>query len=249
MNPKSLFLAGFLAAGTASAMDVNIDIKNIGQAAHDFAVILEGTETVTGTYDGYAGQQFTKVTKVQVGGDTLIHWELPVQGTIKDGEIFHIGWTTTDHNSKIKDMYFTNKFGQRLNCNSVLVVGGHFSPIRGGIRFVNDFALADAAIDVRNVRAAVLDRPLPLAELNPSNVALMERAQVIADGFSVRSGEAVDVMLHQVPTDGQAVVLIYENSAPGTSGPGTSFVQLTAGVDQPTTAPVRSVRTLTATKR
>ncbi len=248
MNFKSFFLAGFLTAGTASAMDVNIDIKNIGQDAHDFAVILEGTETVTGTYDGYPGQQFTKVTKVQVGGDTLVHWELPVQGTIKDGEIFHIGWTTTDHNSKIKDMYFTNKFGQRLNCNSVLVVGGHFSPV-GGIRFVNDFALADVAIEVRNVRAAVLDRPLPLAALNPHNRELLARAQVIADGFALRSGEAVDVQLRQTPAPGQAVVLIYENNGAGTSGPGTSFVQLTAGVDQPTTAPVRSVRTLPAIKR
>ncbi|MGZ3457652.1 MAG: hypothetical protein ACXU86_04020 [Archangium sp.] len=232
MFRKLLVLAAALAASSAFADDINIDIRNNGPDAYDFAVILSGVETVNWTFNGpYNGQTFGQVTKVQVGTDTLIHWQNPSLGVIAAGSVFHIGWTTTDHTSQIKDMYFTDKFGQRIMCSQVKIVGSH--PIHpgfpGGVAVFENALAATDTIAIRNPRFVVFDQPQPLAALNSQNQEIMGQLRPLTGDFTVRPGETVQVQLPVIPTAGQGVLLVYDtNGAPDSAADITVFVQGTA---------------------
>jgi hypothetical protein len=230
-----------LSSSSALAMDVNLDIINQGVQAWDFAVVLTGTETVTQTYNGFSdGVRFSNVAQIQVGGDKLIHWTNPTR-PIQPGELFHIGWSTADHTSRIKDMYFTDRFGQRIKCSSTLIVGGHFSPVRPNvIAFTNAFDAA-TAIAVRAPRFMVAERALPLADLTSRNGELMGQLRPLAGDFEVRPGQTVEVELPIPVAPGQAVNLVYDVTGPGTDAQVLSFVQLQPEVDGAANVPqVRS---------
>ncbi|MEK6677626.1 MAG: hypothetical protein AABZ47_18485, partial [Planctomycetota bacterium] len=40
--------------------------------------------------------------------------EAPGNGQIDNGELVHVGWTTLDHSSNIKDMFWTDAQGNRI---------------------------------------------------------------------------------------------------------------------------------------
>lgn len=220
-----------VSASSALAMDVNLDIVNQGVEAWDFAVVLAGTENVTQTYNGFSdGVRFGNAAQIQVGSDKLIHWTNPTK-PIKPGELFHIGWSTADHTSRIKDMYFTDKYGQRIKCSSTLIVGGHFSPVRPNvIAFTNTFDAA-TAIAVRAPRFMIAEQPLPLAVLTSRNAELMAQLRPLTGDFEVRPGETVEVELPIPVQPGQAVNLVYDVTGAGTDGQVLSFVQLQPEVD------------------
>ncbi len=234
-NFKSLALAAVLSSSSALAMEVNIDIVNQGPAAHDFVVVLKGAEQINQTYDGAVPgdpRNFENVTKLQIGGKTFIHWQ-NLGGTnaaIPPGGLFHIGWNSVDGDTDIEDMYFTDQFGQRIRCSTALVVGGHFDPVRNVLTFAHAFDVA-TAIDVRDIRVAVLPRALPLAALNPSNRELMAAMRPVANSIRVGAGETVTLASPVRPQPGQAVVMYFTSTGEGTSARPTSFTQVTVGAD------------------
>ncbi len=221
--------------------DVNKDITNQGPDAHDVAVELSGTETVWDHFDGFHFSPpvgwFNSFASGPSGPNTLLHWQNFDDGTdnvINNGQEIHIGWSTQDHASNVKDMYWTDATGQRLPGSKVYnsttkwtyeqssqvmhaAWDNIFSPDGG----------PGETITVSDVVYAVLDVAIDLDSLNHQNAFLSGLFAPLPGGasFEVPPGGTVTLDIPAPVLPGHVVVARYEVTAPGSDAIVIDFVQ------------------------
>jgi hypothetical protein len=213
-------------AGPAAAYDCNIDLKNTGfRTAWDVAVVLEGQENVTGTYNGV----FQSMCHDRTGTDTILHWEnpkgAPFDDGIQPGEEIHVGWSVADGNSRPRDMYWTDEFGRRIPGSKIMTVTGYIGT--GGIVFSN--GTPDYVV-IGPPKYTVRDRAWALADLVVANAELMGAlTPLAADSVTLAPGAELFVPYPAggVPV-GATVVSVYETTSPGGAAQARVFVQDTA---------------------
>jgi hypothetical protein len=222
--------------GGPPPLDVNKDLTNHGPAAYDLAIVLQGSETLTNSYNGYqSGDKvgwFDSPSTTTVGGNTVIHWQNFSDGTdnqINTNQTIHVGFSTADGTHTIVDMYWTDINGHRIPGSVVYDVStGHtYQSGRFDWQWVNDFATA-AQISVTNVRYAVFPQPFPLAQLNSENAELARALAPLTPGFVLGPGEQRSLTVPASVPAGSAVVTVYETSAPGTGATLVNYVQTLA---------------------
>jgi hypothetical protein len=226
MRKLSLKLCGLallVGAQGAYAYDYNCDLKNLsGRDAFDVAVVLNGSETVTSTFDGYNDGSwlqghFYNVTKTPTAaGDTVIHWMNMEKNDspIIPGKTIHVGWSTKDCKSTVKDMYWTGKDHQPLPGGVVQNTSWGITYYKSRFPFLSLGNAMDAKypIVLRNLRFLVVDRPLPLEALASNNLELMAALQPVSDEpIVVEPGRQVNIPLPVEVAPGQAVIAFYES--------------------------------------
>lgn len=239
MRKTSLSLCGLallLGAQGAYAYDYNCDLQNVGSRdAFDIAVVLSGSENVTATFNGYNDGSwlqghFYQVTKTPTAaGDTVIHW-MNMEGNdspIPPGKTIHVGWSTADCKSTVKDMYWTDK-------NHGPLLGGVVRNTSWGITYYKSrfpyLSLGNAMdakypLAVRNLRFLVVDRALPLESLASNNQELMAALQPLSDErISVEPGRQVNIPLPVEVAPGQAVIAFYESDVEAAQRPSAARV-------------------------
>ena len=233
-----VLLVAVLGVGPGVAYDVNKDLRNIGtQAAHDVSVVLSGTETVTNHYDGYSDRYFNSFAHGPLPPNTLLRWQDLVEpggnGMIDPGEIVHVGWSTADHSSNVKDMYWTDATGQRIPGSKIynITSGWTYESGTGTVLadFFNEFETEwgeMGPIGIVDLHYGIFDEAFPLSELNLGNELLNAALLPAHDGsFDVLPGESHNVTLPDPAADGQAVVLRYQATGPDSNADVVDFVQ------------------------
>lgn len=215
-----------LAVSPLAAYDCNIDIKNTGtQVAWDVAVVLEGIENITRTFDGYSTGRFQTLTKNTSGPNTVLHWEHPTGSIAGNGidpnEIIHVGWSTTDQNSHVVDMYWTGEEGERLFGSNIRVTLAQII----GNRVTFSHAFASAGVDLRHIRYSIRPHRWDLPLLNPSNATLMASLRPLESFLHLEPGDVVTLTIPEAVPAGAAVTLVYEAGSPDSDGLSTVFVQ------------------------
>lgn len=226
-----------IAIPSLQAYDVNKDLKNLGPDAHDLAVVLSGSETVTSHYDGYPiglpkGGKFGSFAHgPNADGNTVMHWQNFKDGkdtTINTGQVIHVGWSTSDHSSSVIDMYWTGKDGQRLPGSVIfnLTSNWRYEQSFVWVNWLHEYA-GNSAIEIRNVHFAVIAAPIPLDTLNTENAMLDEQLQPLPGGenFEIVPGEEVSLQIPEEVMPGSAVVLRYEVLGTGSDAESLDFVQ------------------------
>lgn len=234
-----LALSGFAISQAALAYCVNKDLKNLGPTAHDLAVILGGTQTVTSHFDGYtAGPKAGKFATVGIGPsgpNTMIHWQNlnGVNGAIPNGKVIHVGWCTT-RQSNVLNMYWTDRTGRPIPGSVVYNITSRWRYVNNFVRavFRNEFA-SGAAITISGLSWGAFSTEWPLDQLNAENQVLNDQLHPVAgpSTFSVAPGSEIEVPLAELPV-GQTVVLRYAVHGPGSSAEALDFVQFVVGPDQ-----------------
>lgn len=220
-------LALLLGAQSAAAYDYNCDLTNAGGiTAYDLAVVLNGSENVTATFDGYSNGSylhghFNNVTKTPTtSGDTVIHW-MNMEGNdspIVPGKTIHVGWSTTDCHSTVKDMYWTDKEHRRIRGSVVHNVtwGITYQQSRWPVLDLGNVMTAKVPIAVRNIRFTVVPRALPLEALASTNEELMRSLRPLTDAPVVlEPGQRISLRIPVDVAPDQAVVAFYEIGGEG----------------------------------
>jgi hypothetical protein len=220
----SLILA--LVVTPVAAYDCNIDIKNTGsQVAWDVAVVLEGIENITQTYDGYSTGRFQTITKNTSGPNTLLHWEHPIGSIAGNGistnEIIHVGWSTADQNSHVVDLYWTGQDGKRLLGSNIQITRADII----GNRVTFSHAFASVGVDLRHIRYSIRPNRWDLPLLNPSNATLMASLRPLEDFIHLEPGDVVNLTLPEIVPAGSFITLVYEADSPESDGAATVFEQ------------------------
>ena len=236
----SLPLALFVLFGAVFAFgyDVNKDLRNIGTAAaHDLTVVLSGSENVTNHYDGYPSRRFQSFATGPVPPNTQLRWqdlnEPGGNNMIDPGEIVHVGWTTADHSSNVKDMWWTDATGARIPGSKIYNITSGWTYETNSqlvtLSWFNEFDPANddpATISVLDLHFAVLDTPVPLEELNFENGPLNDQMIFVDSFFDVEyNAPPLETTLPVSVGPDQAVVLRYGVTGPGSSAEATDFVQ------------------------
>ncbi|MCL6474392.1 MAG: hypothetical protein K6U75_04990 [Firmicutes bacterium] len=233
-------------AQIALGYDVNKDLRNLGPPAHDLTVVLSGSETVTNHYDGYPSGRFQSFATGPIGANTAMRWDNFKDGDnniIDTGQTVHVGWSTADHSSHVKDMYWTDATGRRIPGSVVLNITSGWRYVFGLegmlLSWRNEIMPEEGnpvPVQIRDVRIARLPGPLPLEELNAENRMLEQILQPLPDGewFVVGPGEAFGLVIPP-PNPGTAIVLRYEVTglpqgglAPQSSAVSVDYVQFVA---------------------
>lgn len=234
LRMSALMLA--LAAQGASAYEKNIDLKNTGTTtAYDVAVVLTGPETITSTFDGYTygpliGYFTQRTVTPTASGDTVIHW-MDIDGLntpIPPGKTIHVGWTTSDCKSQVKDIYWTNKEHGRLRNSTILDVRNNITYSTGRFPVIDMTYVMEAPVNIRiqDVRFLVVDDALPLEALSTMNEELMARLQPVKEGsFVLAPGQSVRFELPVEVREGQSVLTVYTTSPDEAQGAVSSFLQ------------------------
>ncbi|WP_164011446.1 hypothetical protein [Pyxidicoccus trucidator] len=234
-------LALLLGAQGAAAYDYNCDLRNTGSAtAYDIAVVLDKSETVTATFNGYPspssplyGHFYNVTHTATASGDTVIHWMNMNNNDspIVPGKTIHVGWSTADCHSTVKDMYWTDKNHRRIRGSVVnnLSWGITYRDSRWPVLDLGNIFQAKAAITLFNLRFAVLPQALPLEALSSDNRELLEVLRPLSDApITVNPGERRSIPIPANVEPGQAVVAFYEiagdDAAPNAARIG-NFVQ------------------------
>ncbi len=225
-------------AQIAPGYDVNKDLRNLGPPAHDLTVILSGSETVTNHYDGYPSGRFQSFATGPVGPNTAMRWDNFRDwdnNIIDTGQTIHVGWSTADHSSHVKDMYWTGPTGSRIPGSVVLNItsGWRYETATGTLwlSWNNVFQPEEGQsvpIIIRNVNIAVLPRPVPLEELNAENRFLADQLRPLpgGEGFEVPPLQTFDLPVPGI-RPGNTIVLRYEVITPSGLAQATDFVQFT----------------------
>lgn len=222
--------------GGPPPLDVNKDLTNRGPAAYDLAIVLQGLETLTNSFNGHTGGDkvgwFDAPSTTTVGGNTVIHWQNFADGTdnqINNNQTIHVGFSTADGTHTIVDMYWTDIHGNRIPGSVVYDVstGQTYKSGQLNWQWANNFATA-AQISVSNVRYAVFPQPFPLAQLNGENAELARALATLTPDFVLGPGEQRSIALPASVPQGSAVITVYETSAPGTGANLVNFVQTLA---------------------
>jgi hypothetical protein len=244
MRSTTCLAAIILCAGSAHAYDVNKDLENLGPDAHDLSVILSGSESVVSHFDGYTSGplqgRFNSFATGPDGANTQMRWQDFDDGgndMIDTGQKIHVGWSTSDHSSNIKDMYWTDETGSRIPGSIVYNITSDWryetSTLITTLVWPNLF---DELVLVSGAEFAVLDDTVPLEELNEFNSDLVAQLEPVpgASSFEVAPGESVEFDLPSLVGEGQAVVVRYGMFAPGTAAATTDYIQFV--VPAPATA-------------
>lgn len=230
---------------TAFSYDVNKDVKNLGSNAQDLAVELSGPESVTVHYDGYpvgtgTGKDgtFGSFSKGPSGGNTKLHWQNFNDGTdnnINTNQAIHIGWSTLDQSSNVKDMYWTDGTGVKKPGSQVfnITTGWTYTQATSQVSATwnNIFSPgggAGSTITISNAMYALVNIPIPLDSLNGFNAslaALLTNAVPGGNTFSVSANSSVSRTISSVGP-GKYIIFRYDVSAPSDSGQVTDFVQV-----------------------
>ncbi|WP_158623826.1 hypothetical protein [Corallococcus llansteffanensis] len=212
-----------LAAQSAAAYDKNVDLKNTGTTtAYDVAVVLNGTETVTATFDGYTygpliGHFTQRTVTPLASGDTVIHW-MNIDGIdapIPPGKTIHVGWSTSDCTSQVKDMYWTTKAHGRLRNSVILDVRNNLTYTTGGFPIIDLTNVLEAQVNIRirDVRFVVVDSPLPLEALSTMNDKLMAQLRPVSEGsFVLSPGKSARFEIPVAVKEGQSLLTVYTTS-------------------------------------
>lgn len=231
-NRKALAISSIfvgLLASSAQAYDVNKDLRNLGPAAHDVAVVLAGAETVTGHYDGYPSGHFSSFAQGPSGANWLLRWQNfwdGVDNKIDNNQLIHIGWTTADHSSSIIDMYWTNQFGKRIPGSIVYNITSGWTyetSVRNCAAIWDHNFATRSPISISNIRFALNSRPYPLEDLNAQNSMLMRALRPLRKGFALQPGRQISLPIPE--SHGMSVVLVYEVRAPGSAALSRDFIQ------------------------
>ncbi|MBD3233425.1 MAG: T9SS type A sorting domain-containing protein [candidate division Zixibacteria bacterium] len=239
----TIALMALLFAGTVFAYDVNKDLVNKGPVADDIAVILSGSETVTNHYDGYSDGRFNSFAHGPDGANTKLHWQNfndNDNDRIDTGQLIHVGWSTSDHSSSVKDMYWTDETGQRIPGSVVYNTTSGWTYEQGFvlIRFDNFFdpqqGPGQLPIDIIDVNFVPVPEPFPLAELNMRNEELNQMMVPVPGGeqITVGPGEEIVLELGDFPPD-MSIVLRYVVMAPESQADAIDFVQFSLTEDVP----------------
>lgn len=219
--------------GGNQGYDVNKDLKNLGPAAYDVAIVLKGSETITKSMNGYPPGdpdrpgQFSSRTESIVGGNTVIHWEYMDDGTddkIDTGQTIHVGFSTADGNREIVDMYWTNRNGGRIRGSIVRDVYGQVTYDSNHLTWVLGNSMVEQAT-VGNVRYAILSSPETLEGLGFGNAELAAALHPIDGTFVLAGGESTTIDIPGSVAPGSAVVLVYEVTGEGSGAVVTNYVQ------------------------
>jgi hypothetical protein len=213
-----------LLSPVAGAYDTNVDLrKQGGPKAWDVGIVLAGQENVGPTYNGYSDCRFGTVTIDNAGANTVIHWENPSGSTggdgIDNGEVIHVGFSTSDHDATIVDSYWTDENGARIFGSTVVVVGGHIG--RDWVRVENTFPVV---AHVNEVRVGAFAAAWPLADLNARNPELLDQLQPVGGGFELAPGESV-ILPFDGGADAAAVVVMIDANAPDSDAAAINFIQ------------------------
>ncbi len=216
----SILLLLLLTAHTVLGYDVNKDIRNLGPPAHDLTVILSGSETVTNHYDGYPSGRFQSFATGPVGPNTGLRWDNfkdNDNNVIDTGQTIHVGWSTADHSSHVKDMYWTDATGRRIPGSVVfnITTGWRYETAIESLLLtwrneVVPGAGEPRAVQISNVHIGVFPGPWPLEELNAENQWLERWLRPMPGGemFVVHPGQTFGLTT-PIPPPGAAVVLRY----------------------------------------
>ncbi|MCU0288430.1 MAG: hypothetical protein MUF15_18795 [Acidobacteria bacterium] len=236
---KMLFmvlLIVLISISSVQAYDVNKDVTNLGPAAYDIAVILKGTEGIYNHYDGYhSGDKigwFSWFTCDEYNDDTMLHWQSFYDNndkTIDTNQTIHIGWSTDDHSGSVKDMYWTDKQGQKIVGSVItnIVPDWERNP-EGEIIFnwTHGFNI-QTPIEIIDVNFAALPLPVLLENLNTENAALNAQMAPIPGGghLILMPGQLVSLQIPVAVPANFAIVLRYQVVAPGTEGRSLDYIQ------------------------
>lgn len=224
---------------TVTAKMINKDLRNLGPDAYDLAIVLEGTQSVASTFDGYEDGPimgwFNERSQTVAGNSTIIHWQSFQDGTntkIDKDQTIHVGFVVPveDEHRKILDMYWTDEKGRKINGSVVYNVDDKLTYRYD--RWSWTFANAQAAmISVKNVRYAVFPNPLPLDQLSTQNEELAAALSPLSEGFEIGAGDSTSIDLPNSDsiTPGSAVVIVYEETGEGSAAVVTNFAEAIIG--------------------
>jgi len=223
------------AVPTINHLMINKDLVNKGPAAYDLAIVLEGTQGILDTFDGYDSGPilgyFDPPTVTPAGSNIVVHWQNFFDKTdnkIDTNQKIHVGVevpTTSDSNRKILDMYWTDGNGNRIP-------GSIVHNVSDGVTYSSNGHLSwtlanahDIAVSVKNIRYAVLPAPLSLDQLSQQNTELATALRPLSDGVVVDAGGSVALDLPVSVAPGSAVVLVYDETAEGSMALVTNYAQ------------------------
>lgn len=230
---KKIFLAlltPFLFIHFSLAYDVNKDLKNLGPAAYDIAVVLAGTESVVAHYDGYPWANFGGFSNGPIGPNHLLHWQYFWDGTdnrIDNGQIIHVGWSTADHSSTVVDMYWTDQCGRRIPGSIVYNITSNWtyesSRRECTATWTNHFD-NEPLVEISNIQFAVRPERYNLADLNGANEELVRSLQPLTDRrVTLCHGQTFSASIPD--SFAQNVVLVYDVNSRGSAAASRDFVQ------------------------
>lgn len=175
----------------------------------------------------------------------LFHWFNPVPGPLNWGGIVHIGAGGPPGGGRILFMYFTDQNGNRIprslcwNANSrILYISWKDKAVNttgptGDVKLflINDVTPMDEEgnpsnnewdaprkITARDIRYAVVDKPLPLEFLNDKNTYLnKELLQPLSDEVVIPYNDSAEFIISGVSL-GQYVIVRWDNFAPPVGG-------------------------------
>lgn len=229
--------------GADEYYDCNIDIENLGPDAYDLAVLMDGNHDTPDSYiyignphnwpnPGYFDN--TSIIYDSVQNTTTLHWQgfKDVNSNdiiINTNQIIHIGWGYPGAEALVKDMWWTDKVGNRVPGSVVHVINGKTYRISGGIIGINwrhDFNI-DTAITIQDVNYAVLTDLIPLPNLNGQNVELAGALHPLHGGESltVLPGKTVTLTIPEYVQPNAVVVLRYRVTGSGSMANVVNFIQ------------------------
>ncbi len=152
---------------------------------------------------------------------------------IDTGQIVHVGWSTADHASNVKDMFWTDATGMRIPGSIVYNITSDWryetaTNIFSAV-FTNDFVpdmLPPEPVTISNCQFAVLSSPIPLELLNAENTDLQNLLVPFGTPFTVAPGDSMVFPLQDPVPLGASVVLVYDVTGPNSSAAALDFVQI-----------------------
>jgi len=221
--------------GTAST---NKHLTNLGPAAYDLAIVLEGTYGVYQTCPGYKTSDlgpvgwFSGFNPTFKNGNTVLHWQSFDDGPgidnsqIDTNQTIHVGYSAPE-DRKVVDMYWTDLEGKRIGGSIVYDV--HAGKTYKGSRFsVILENVQQATASLKNIRYAVLSEPLPLDQLSDQNAELESALSSLSSDLGLAPGEAISLEIPVSVPESSAVVVIYEVNAEGSGASVVNHVQMIA---------------------
>ena len=229
-----LLAIGLISTGVVQAYDVNKDLQNLANnGAAGVKVVLAGNETITETYDGYADGSFNAPATGSENGNTTLTWTGFNDGgdnLINQGQVIHVGWSTSDNTNAVVKMVWTDAQGNELpgEVKNVVPEVRGFGGDNVGVTWRNRFSMA-SVINIRNVNWFMVPARVPLADINARNTDLYDDFMPLPGGtaFDLAPGASVTLMIPQPVPQGFWVVLRYEVLSIDSQAEAIDFVQFT----------------------
>jgi hypothetical protein len=232
METRKFVVAGLslLWAFSVLAYDVNKDLRNLGPAAYDIAVVLAGNESIIGHYDGYPSGKFASFSHGPHGANYRLHWQHFWDGNdnrIDNGQVIHVGWSTADHASSVLDIYWTDQCGERIAGSVVYnITSGWTYESSSGVchaTWNHNFA-GESLVEISNIQFATSFDSYALADLNGQNRVLAQNLRPLHDGnVTLCNNQSFSIAIPE--SLGRSVVLVYDVNARDSSAQSRDFVQ------------------------